>query len=550
MTEVFVDKVLVQGAHDWARPLVVGLLLTAALRALLSGVQFKLLRFLRGKLSVVMSSQFIWHLLRLPAGYYAQRFSGEIASRVALNDRVADVLSGRLATTVIDILMLVFYGYVMFYFDRTLAAIAFACGALNFVLLRWVSGRRVDSNQRLNLEFGKLAGVSIAGLQSIRTIKASALESDFFSRWSGHYAKAINAQQELSVANQYLGVLPKLLSSVMSMLILTVGGIRVMDGNLSIGMLVAFQSLTASFLGPINNLLNLGGSLQELAGDIERLDDVLRNPKLHQQDEARMPARGSEEEVVRLQGYVEFRNVTFGYNPAAPPLIENLSFSIRPGQRLAVLGNSGSGKSTVAKLLCGLYEPLSGEIFLDGVPRARVPRSVLSNSLSAVDQDILLFGGTVHDNLTLWDSTAPETLLVKACKDALIYDAVIGMPDGYQNQLLEGAANMSGGQRQRLEIARALVNDPSILVLDEATSALDAETEMVIDQNIRMRGCTCVIVAHRLSTIRDCDEIIVLDTGRVVQRGTHEQMIRESGPYRALISADGLMTTEGAYSGA
>jgi ABC-type bacteriocin/lantibiotic exporter with double-glycine peptidase domain len=285
-----------------------------------------------------------------------------------------------------------------------------------------------------------------------------------------------------------------------------------------------------------------------LAGDIGRLDDVMHNPVQAQAS----PVQSSQrfEDIVRLQGYVEFKNVTFGYNPAAPPLIESLSFTVRPGQRLALVGNSGSGKSTIAKLLCGLYEPLSGEILLDGMPRTTVSRGVLSNSLSAVDQDILLFGGTVHDNLTLWDSTVPDGALVTASKDAFIHDAIVAMPEGYMNPLLEGAANMSGGQRQRLEIARALVNEPSILVLDEATSALDAETEMVIDQNIRMRGCTCVIVAHRLSTIRDCDEILVLDSGKVLQRGTHEQMVRAAGPYRTLISTDGEALSEASHSGA
>jgi NHLM bacteriocin system ABC transporter peptidase/ATP-binding protein len=545
MSEIFVDKVLIQNLHDWARPLVLGLLLTAVLRALLAGIQLRLLRLLKIKLAVVMSSNFVWHLLKLPAAYYAQRFGGEVAGRIALNDRVADVLSGRLATTSVDLLMLVFYGFVMFQFDHVLTAIALGFVALNFLLLRWVSRRRKDGNQKLILEFGKLGGVAISGLQGIRTIKASALESEFFSRWAGHYAKATNAQQELSLTTQYFGLLPRFVSSVMALLILTVGGLRVMDGALTIGMLVAFQSLTSSFLEPVRNLLDLGGSLQQLAGDIGRLDDVLNNPTVPEASSE--PLAGT---VDKLKGYVEFRNVTFGYNPTSPPLIENLSFSVRPGQRLALVGGSGSGKSTVAKLLCGLYEPHSGEILLDGVNRAQVHRSALSSSLSAVDQEIMLFGGTVHDNLTLWDPTVPANSLTAACDDAVIHDAIAAMPQGYHNPLLEGAANMSGGQRQRLEIARALVSRPSILVLDEATAALDAETEVLLDRNIRMRGCTCIIVAHRLSTIRDCDEILVLDEGKVVQRGTHEEMIGKPGPYRALISTDGEALSEETYSGA
>jgi ATP-binding cassette subfamily C protein len=538
LTQIFVDKVLIEGTRDWARPLILGILLAGLLRGLLSGLQFRLLRQLKTKLSVVMSSRFVWHLLQLPAGYYAQRFSGEIAGRVTLNDKVADVLSGPLATTVIDIFMMLFYAVVMFQFDSVLTAIALTFAVLNFLVLRWVSRRRVDGNQKLTMEFGKLNGIAISGLQSIRTLKASALESDFFSRWTGQFAKASNAQQELAVADQYLGALPRFLSALMTVLILTVGGLRVMDGAMSIGMLVAFQSLTASFLAPVNSVLNLGGTLQELVGELSRLDDVLRNPTQTDQHPP-YDAGTAQSFSAQLRGDVEFKNVTFAYSGMPPPLIEGLSFSVRPGQRLALVGDSGSGKSTVAKLVCGLYEPQSGEILFDGLPRQGIPREILTNSISSVDQDILLFGGSVRDNLTLWDNTVTDRQLVKACEDALIHDVVAALPDGYRSELLEGAANLSGGQRQRLEIARALINEPSILILDEATSALDAETEKRIDQSIRLRGCTCIIVAHRLSTIRDCDEIIVLDRGKVVQRGTHDGLIREQGPYRTLISTDG-----------
>jgi ATP-binding cassette, subfamily C, bacterial len=238
-------------------------------------------------------------------------------------------------------------------------------------------------------------------------------------------------------------------------------------------------------------------------------------------------------------GYVELRNITFGYNSSAPPLIENLSLSLKPGERVALVGGSGSGKSTVAKLICGLYEPWTGEILFDGKPRKHIPRSILTNSIALVEQDISLFAGSVRDNLTLWDSTVPFSNLVRACKDAAIQDVVLSMPGGYNADLAEGATNLSGGQRQRLEIARTLVNNPAILVMDEATSALDAEAEKMIDQKLRERGCTCVIVAHRLSTIRDCDEIIVFDRGKVVQRGSHEELQQVEGKYLQLIRSEG-----------
>jgi NHLM bacteriocin system ABC transporter peptidase/ATP-binding protein len=540
-SQMFVDNVLIEGRDDWLYPLIIGILLVSVLNGFLSLLQLQFLRRMKIKLAVGMSSRFLWHILRLPVGFYDQRFAGEISSRVRLNDNLANLLSGRLATTVISAITVVLYAAVMLQYDVVLTSIGVAFVGVNVTVLRWVSRQRVDSNMRLMQEQGKVSGVSISGLQSMETLKASGLESDFFSKWAGYYAKAINARQEMDTTNQILGLLPSFLTSVTSMLLLVVGGLRVMDGVLSIGMLVAFQGMMQRFLDPVNNLVSLAGEVQEMEGNLTRLDDVLRNdvdPAVEQEVRSLTPPPHLSESV-RLQGYVELRNVTFGYNRSAPPLIENLSLSLKPGQRVALVGGSGSGKSTVAKLICGLYEPWQGEILFDDQPRTRIPRSIITHSLALVEQDISLFSGSVRDNLTLWDSTVPFSNLVRATKDAAIQDVVLSMPGGYNADLAEGATNLSGGQRQRLEIARALVNNPSILVMDEATSALDAETEKIIDQKLRERGCTCVIVAHRLSTIRDCDEIIVFDRGKVVQRGTHDELQEIEGKYLQLIRSEG-----------
>jgi ATP-binding cassette subfamily C protein len=528
----FVDKVLVEGMSDWGRPLVLGMLATAMLRVFLSGLQFRILRRMQNRLSVTETSRFVWHLLRLPASYYSQRGAGEVSSRIVLNDQVADILSGKLATTSIDILMMIFYLIVMWQFSRSLTLVAFGFAALNLGTLRWIARTRGDSNARLSMEQGKTAAAGIAGLQSIRTIKASAQESEFFARWAGFFAGLSNAHAERGAVNYYAGVVPPLLSSLLTAAVLAEGGFEVIHGRISIGMLVAFQSLAASFLQPVNNLVALGANLQELGSHIARISDVLDSPPA---EEVPLAPEASETPL-RLRGHVEFRSVSFGYSPVLPPLIQDLSFTVRPGQRIAFVGASGSGKSTVARLMAGLYAPVTGEILFDGVPASAIPREVLSQSLAMVDQDVFLFKGTVRENLTLWDSSMPIERLHRACSDAMIDTAIDALPDGYSSGLLEGAANLSGGQRQRLEIARALACDPSILVLDEATSALDAETELGVDRNIRRRGCSCVIVAHRLSTVRDSDEIIVLDAGRVVQRGTHDQLIREDGLYAVLIA--------------
>ncbi|PSB18615.1 NHLP family bacteriocin export ABC transporter peptidase/permease/ATPase subunit [Phormidesmis priestleyi ULC007] len=540
-SQAFVDNVLIEGRDDWLHPLIIGIIGTAVLSGFLTLLQLQFLRRMKIKLAVGMSSRFLWHILRLPVSFYDQRFAGEISSRVRLNDSLANLLSGRLATTAISAFTVVFYAVVMLQYDVVLTSIGIAFVIVNVTVWRWVSRQRVDANLRLMQEQGKVSGVSISGLQSMETLKASGLESEFFSRWAGYYAKAINARQEMDTTNQTLGVLPSFLTSITSMLLLVVGGLRVMDGVLSIGMLIAFQALMQRFLEPVNNLVGLAGELQEMEGNLNRLDDVLRSsidPAVKEPISA-PPSDALPAANVRLQGYIELRNITFGYNRSAPPLIENLSLSLKPGQRVALVGGSGSGKSTVAKLICGLYEAWSGDILFDDRSRSQIPRSILTHSIALIEQDISLFAGSVRDNLTLWDSTVPFSNLVRACKDAAIQDVVLSLPGGYSADLAEGATNLSGGQRQRLEIARSLVNNPAILIMDEATSALDSEAERLIDQKLRERGCTCVIVAHRLSTIRDCDEIIVFDRGKVVQRGTHDELQQIEGKYLQLIQSEG-----------
>lgn len=533
LMEAFIDKVLVEGLADWGRPLVLGMFLAAALRAFLGSIQLGVLRRLQNRLAVAETSRFVRHLLRLPASYYAQRYAGEVSNRIALNDDVAEILSGRLATTSIDALMMIFYMVVMWQFNRPLTLVATGFALVNFALMRWIARARKEGNARLSMAQGKTAGMGIAGLQSIRTLKASGLESDFFARWAGFFAGFSNSHLEMSMVNYYLGSLPPLLLALMTAAVLVVGGFEVMHGRMSIGMLVAFQSLAISFLQPVNSLVALGASMQELEADLSRLDDVLDSPA-----PAEVVHIAKADSPVRLRGHVEFRHVTFGYSPVSPPLLQDLSFTIRPGQRIAFVGGSGSGKSTVARLLAGLYAPTSGEVFFDGTPREAIAPEILANSLALVDQDILLFKGSVRENLTLWDASTPEERVRKACADAMIEGTIDALPSGYSSELLEGAANLSGGQRQRLEIARALASDPSILVMDEATSALDAETEKLVDRNIRRRGCSCFIVAHRLSTVRDSDEIIVLQEGRVMQRGTHEALIAEGGLYANLLADD------------
>lgn len=536
---VFVDNILVENRTEWLRPLILGMLLTCLFQGLLALLRLRYLRKLKIKLAVGMSANFLWHILRLPLKFYEQRYAGEISDRASLNNKVAQILSGQLATTAIDTITILFYAVVMFAYDGILTTIGICFSIVNVLALQWVARHRVDTNMRLVQDFGKAAGVGIAGLQNIETLKASALESDFFSRWSGYYAKAANAQQDLAVTNQLLSTLPVLLNSLTAMLVLVVGGWRVIEGNLSLGMLIAFQSLMLNFQQPVNTLVNLGTTFQELEGDLNRLDDVLNNELDPEVNKKLETTKTSEFANYRLKGYLELRNITFSYSQTHPPAIVDFNLSLQPGKRVAIVGASGSGKSTLAKLICGLYQPLEGEILFDGIPRNKIPRQLLANSLSLVEQDIFLFGGTVRENLTLWDNKLSDKQLIKACKDAAIHDAIMAIPGGYNGQLKEGGTNLSGGQRQRFEIARALVKEPAILVMDEATSALDPQTEQIIVENLSCRECTSVLIAHRLSTIRDCDEIIVLDRGKVVERGTHQQLWSRGTVYKQLIRSEG-----------
>jgi NHLM bacteriocin system ABC transporter peptidase/ATP-binding protein len=536
-SRIFVDNILVRGLTHWMTPLLWVMGAVTAVTILLVWLQQRYLLRFETKLALECSAKFFWHVLQLPVEFFAQRYAGEIGNRVELNDRIARLLSGDLATTALGVMVIAFYAVLMLQYDIVLATIAVVTAALNMAALRYVSRLRTDLNQRLLQDRGKAMGTAMGGLQTIETLKATGAESDFFARWSGQQAKVVNAQQRLQLATELLGAVPPLLLALDTALILGVGGVRVMDGHLSMGMLVAFQSLVLLFLSPVNRLVTLGGTLQEVRGDMARLDDVLRartDPGAAPADESQI----AEDVPVKLSGALEMRGVSFGYSRLEPPLIENLDLVLRPGSRVALVGGSGCGKSTVAKLVSGLYEPWSGEILFDGRPRASIPRSVMINSLGVVDQEIFMFEGSVRDNISLWDATISESELARAGRDACIHEEVTARAGGYASRVAESGGNFSGGQRQRLEIARALAADPSILVLDEATSALDPATEKAIDDGIRQRGCTCLIVAHRLSTIRDCDEIIVLDRGKVVERGTHVALCAANGRYRELIAAE------------
>jgi NHLM bacteriocin system ABC transporter peptidase/ATP-binding protein len=532
LARIFVDDVLVHRREDWLRPLLVGMLITALARAGLTWLKQKHLIAAYGKVSASHTARFVWALLSRPITFFLARHAGELDDRIRLNDRVAMFLSGRIASSAFDLILVVFYGVLLASYDLRLTAVVAGIAALNLVFLYTHSRKRSDLSQHVQLENGKLLGVTMGALQLIETVKASGSESDLFAKWAGHWAKFQNASQRLETTGLIFSSIPIFLSALSSSVVLALGGYAVIQGTMTVGMLVAYQTLMVSFITPVQNLLAFAGSVQEAKADLIRLGDV--KPEIGKLEAALAPAK---DQPSKLSGSIQIADVTFGYVPHEAPLIAGFSLKLTPGARIALVGGSGSGKSTVAKLVSGLYEPWSGRIEFDGRTRQEHHPSLLTNSVAMVDQEISLYEGTFRENLTLWDPSIPDEDLIAAARDAVIHADILDRTGGYESKVEEGGRNLSGGQRQRLEIARALVRNPSILLLDEATSALDPKTEELLDENLRRRGCTCLIVAHRLSTIRDCDQILVLELGAVVESGTHEQLMEAGGYYAKLMGS-------------
>jgi len=539
-TSVFIDRVLLAGQHDWLRSLLWLLGCAVGVQMFLQVLHSRGLRRLQLALSARLASQFLWHLLRLPLTFYMQRYPGEISSRQERILHVAGFLSAKPVGALLSLGTLAIYTAVLGLISWQLTGVGLGVGLLEVLALWAVYHPRREAALRHGRDLGRAAGVAMAGLQDIEALKAGGLETAFFARWVAHYSQAADAEQKLEKTSLALGVLPDFLDTLTTSLMLLLGGWLVMAEQMTLGILVAFQALLYKMLAPMGTLVRLAGPMQEMEADLFRLDDVLDHPAETQNPKAEVQ-EGDQEPVAngpRLIGRVELRQLRFGYSPLAPPLFEGFNLRVLPGQWIALVGASGSGKSTLVRLLAGLYAPWSGEVLLDGRPRAAWPRELIANSVAVVDQEILLFEGSLRANLTLWDRTLTDEHLWQACRDACVADVIRALPGGLDAELRDGGANLSVGQRQRLEIARALTQNPAILILDEATSALDSDTEQTVMNNLRRRGCTCILAAHRLSTIRDSDEILVLDCGRVIEHGRHDQLWAARGAYSRLLESE------------
>ena len=541
LVSVFVDYVLAGREPSWGGAIVGALVGAAALLYVLTWLRERCLRRLSIRLSIDHAERFMTRLLRLPMRFFSHRLSGDLTSRLHLLDSVSQVMTRHLVGIFIELLTSVAFLCLMLAYDAVLTGVVVGLAVLSAVLMRLLARVRVDENRRLRREQGMLMGIGMSGLTKIDALQATAAEDDFFSRWTGYQARELAARQRFAELGYVNAALPAAFQILAAAAVLGLGGWRVMSGDMSVGALIAFYMAAVSFLRPVGAFIQLADLFQMLEADLQRLDDVFDAPE---QEDAGQPAAGAPAGQVatfrgrlRLRGHIELKDITFGYQRNQAPLLKDFNLVIEPGQRVAIVGPSGSGKSTLSSLVAGLQRPWSGEILIDGHPRQAIPQELFTNSVSLVDQQIFLFAETIRENLTMWVPEVPDHMLAAAARDAKIHEEIISRPLGYDAPVEEGGRNFSGGQRQRLEIARALVNDPSILILDEATCSLDAITEVRIDYALRRRGCTCLIVAHRLSTIRDSDLIVVLDAGTEVQRGTHQTLMAEDGLYKELVSA-------------
>ncbi|MCR4776023.1 MAG: NHLP family bacteriocin export ABC transporter peptidase/permease/ATPase subunit [Saccharofermentans sp.] len=532
-TRIFMDRLLTKINPDWLYPFIGIMIFLAAVELIISWAQTVYSLKINGKMAVIGNTSYMWKVLRLPMEFFSQRLAGDIQNRSEMNASIAGILVDTFAPLVLNTLMMVFYLILMIKQNPLLTLIGISALIINAFMSRIISEKRLNVTRVQMRDAGKLVSTTVTGIEMIETIKASGAENGFFQKWAGYQA-SVNAQQVKSAkVDQFLGMIPTFFSSVANYAVLILGVWLTMDGKFSLGAVMMFQGFLTSFMAPAMTLVSAGQTIQEMRTQMERIEDVMEYP-----DDISVSYAPEDDggELRKLGGSIELRDITFGYSRLEAPLIEDFSLKMKPGDRIALVGSSGCGKSTISKLISGLYQPWSGEVLFDGKPRNAYAREVITGSIAVVDQDIIIFEDTIANNIKMWDNSIQDFEMILAARDAQIHDDIMKKTGGYQHKLTSGGKDLSGGQRQRMEIARVLAQDPSIIILDEATSALDARTEYDVVNSIKARGITCIVIAHRLSTIRDCDEIIVLDKGKVVERGTHDELMDKDGIYADLVA--------------
>ncbi len=531
--KIFTDNILLGNAAELLKPVLIGMFIVLIAKFLALSLERVCLLKLKAKMCIGSSSIFMWHILRLPIEFFSQRFAGDIASRQQSNNDIAEMFCYCFAPAILNILMIFIYIPMILYYDFALAAIGILAAFVDIFIIKTASAKSENDAKTMQRDKGKLSGITVSAVSMIETIKSSGAEFGLFEKIAGYRAKYNNSLLHLRKRNMFTSIVPEILSGVTKGAVLIVGTYYILSGKFTVGSLMAFQGFMNSFLSPINSVTETIQNIREMSGDIERIEDVMAYPT--DASENVFLSENNSKNYKKLSGKLEIKKLCFAYSPLAPNLIENFSLKAEKGKTIALVGGSGSGKSTIAKIVSGLYTPRSGEILFDGVSIKDIDRYVFKGSVAVVDQNISLFEGTIKDNITMWDNTISEETIISACKNACIHNDIMSLLDGYEYIIKEGGSNFSGGQRQRLEIARAFAVNPSIIILDEATSALDPITEKLIIDSVKRQKITCLIIAHRLSTIRDADEIIMLSNGVEVERGNHKELMKKNGKYAELI---------------
>ncbi len=535
ITRVFMDRLLPGKSPEWVTPFLILASSLALIQLITAFVQRIFSLKMEGKMAITSNSEYMWHVLRLPVEFFSQRQTGDLAMRKMTNATIASTMINTLTPLVLNGVMMIFYLVVMIRYNSLLALIGVVSILINSALQKYISNKKINISRVKLRDAAKLQSATVSGIEMIETIKASGVEDEFFSKWAGYQASVNKQDMTSQHITQYYGLILTMVSALTNDVIIGIGLLSTMAGNFSVGMLMGFTGLLNSFRAPVSMMTSARDLIREMRTDMERIEDVLEYPTDVKPDSLELK---DEVNYSKLSGKVEMKNVTFGYSPLGKPLLQNFNLSIEPGQKIAFVGASGCGKSTLAKLLTGLYQPWSGEILFDGVPISQIDRNLFTGSVAKVDQEVTLFEDTISNNIKMWDNSIEDFEVILAARDASIHSDIIEREGGYQYMLKENGKDLSGGQRQRLEIARVLAQDPTVLIMDEATSALDARTEAEVVESIHMRGITCIVVAHRLSTIRDCDEIIIMDNGIAVERGTHEELYKKGGLYKELVTSE------------
>ena len=529
--QVYTDNIITHKNPEWFTPMMIFYFLLFVLELTMWLLLNPLRRREFTKLGIQTSSRYVLSLLQLPMSAVDRFTAGELVARYSSIKNLGAAMDHFSYALVIVIRPVICAWLLMLYSWKLGLVVVLSMVAL-VVATRMTASTIKKRAKGSEVTDARLQGVTMTGIKNMETIKSMGGERIFYSQWEQTYVKALNARVRTTTNTMAIGSIPLLVLNVCNALILCLGAWYILQGELTPGMLLASQALATSITFPINSVV---GSTQEIYRShaaMERLEEV---EEASRDQSLTLPDLDSLPEQPKLRGEVELRNVTFGYDRSQPPVLKNFSLKIAPGERVAFVGFSGCGKSTIAKLISGLYEPWEGEVLLDGIPVREVNRVVKNNSLSVVNQDITLFEGTIADNIKMWDNSIEDFSMVMAAYDAQIHEDIAGRPGAYQSRLSENGKNFSGGQRQRIEIATALAKDPTILIMDEGTSALDPKTEEQVMQHINNLGITLILIAHRLSTIRDCDCIYVMERGQLLQQGTHQELMQQEGLYRELM---------------